>query len=256
MSEKKIAKIAPIKHIEYEVKQSSYHHVPQLPIRAMLCAPSGSGKSVLLSNMVLDIYKDCFNRVYIFSPSIEIDNVWKPVKEYLNKHCKDMDDKEPKLYYDEYDSEALEKIIEQQSKIIHHQKNVLKHKKLYQILIIVDDFADSPEFTRQSKLLHQLYIRGRHSCISTITSTQVYKAISPIIRKNVLSLILFRLRNYADLEAVSEEVSAVVGRKAFMKIYEFAVSEPYSFLYIDLASKQKTGMFHLRFEKLLIAKEK
>ena len=62
------------------------------------------------------------------------------------------------------------------------------HTNMLQILGVIDDFADSPEFTRQSKLLHQLYIRGRHQCISKITSTQVYKVISAVVRKNLTHL--------------------------------------------------------------------
>ena len=49
-----------------------------------------------------------------------------------------------------------------------------KHKDLYQILVVIDDFADDANFTRKSQLLHQLYIRGRHYMSSTITPTQVY----------------------------------------------------------------------------------
>ena len=56
------------------------------------------------------------------------------------------------------------------------------YTKIHQILIVVDDFADSPNFTRQSKLLHQLYIRGRHVMISTVTATSVY-CITPYYKK-------------------------------------------------------------------------
>ena len=55
--------------------------------------------------------------------------------------------------------------------------------KMFQILVIVDDFADDPTFTRQSKILHALYTRGRHNMISTITATQ----------NSVQSIILFVL---------------------------------------------------------------
>ena len=61
---------------------------------------------------------------------------------------------------------------------------------MFQNLVVIDDFVASPEFTRQSKLLHQLYIRGRHQCISTITSTQAYKVISPVVRENLTSICL------------------------------------------------------------------
>ena len=37
--------------------------------------------------------------------------------------------------------------------------------------------------SHKNQLLHQLYIRGEHYMISTTTATQVYKAVSPVIRK-------------------------------------------------------------------------
>ena len=102
---------------------------------------------------------------------------------------------------------------------------------MFQILVVIDDFADSPEFTRQSKLLHQLYIRGRHQCISTITSTQVYKVISPIVRKNLTHLFVFRLRNAADLEAWIEELSAVYDKKTLHQLDRLATDIPLFFVY-------------------------
>ena len=39
---------------------------------------------------------------------------------------------------------------------------------------VIGGFADGTDFTRKSQLLHQLYIRGRHYMISTITSPQAY----------------------------------------------------------------------------------
>ena len=44
---------------------------------------------------------------------------------------------------------------------------------------MIDDFADSPEFSRNSKLLHGLYTRGRHSQISTVVATQKFNALHP-----------------------------------------------------------------------------
>ena len=50
--------------------------------------------------------------------------------------------------------------------------------------------------------------------ISTITSTQVFNALSPIIRKNITQLYVYKLRNYKDLEAVLEELSALTEEDA------------------------------------------
>ena len=44
--------IKPIDLKEYSCKQSKHGHVPKVPLRMILLAPSGSGKTVLLSNLI------------------------------------------------------------------------------------------------------------------------------------------------------------------------------------------------------------
>ena len=193
-------------------------------------------------------YKGCFPLIYIWSPSIEVDNTWKPVKNEIRDHIKPND--REKHYFDSYDPAELEAVINTQKKVIDYQKEQ-KHKDLYQILIVIDDFADGTDFTRKSQLSHQLYIRGRHYMISTITSTKVYKQISPIVRKNMTHLFIYRSRNYGDSEAIVEELSAVHDKKTLFKIYHEAVDEPYSFLYVNLIQKDKRKMFMSRFSHYL-----
>ena len=48
-----------------------------------------------------------------------------------------------------------------------------KKTKMFNVLIIIDDFADCSSFSRNSKLLHALYTRGRHAFLSTITATSI-----------------------------------------------------------------------------------
>ena len=196
--------------------------------------------------MMLDIYKGCFSRIYVWSLSIEVDSTWGPVKDHIRDHIKPNDREQ--YYFDSYDPAELEQVINTQKKVTDYQKEQ-KHKYLYQILICIDDFADSPDFTRKKQLLHQLYIRGRHYMISTITPTQVFKAISPIVRKNVTHLLVYRLRNYGDLEGIIEELSAIYDKKALLQIYHEAVSEDYSFLYVNLMQKDKRKMFMRSFTK-------
>ena len=243
-----IPKIQPIKLKEFEVKQSKYKMIGSLPTRAVLCAPSGSGKTVLLTNLILDIYKNCFSRIYVFSPSVNVDYTWQPVKHYIEHDLKLKETSEDPFYFDHYNEAALENIIHTQHKIITYMKSK-GHTKLYQILIIIDDFADEPAFTRQSKLLHQLYIRGRHNMISTITSTQKFNALHPIIRCNMSELYIFRLRNNKDIEAFVDERSAIHDKKTLLEIYHSATAEAYSFLYVKLNAKTVDDMFYINFEK-------
>jgi len=76
-----------------------------------------------LSNMILDIYRDCFSRIYIFSPSINVDMTWQPVKDYIEKTMKVKHTDEEPIYFQEYEPEALENIIDTQHKIITYMKN-------------------------------------------------------------------------------------------------------------------------------------
>jgi len=240
--------IKPIAVKEYQVKQSKYSQCGKLPIRSILLGPSGSGKTVLLQNMILNLYRGCFERIYIFSPSINVDNSWQPVKEYIEDEMDAHETENEQFYYDHYDPEALESIIATQNKLIQHMKSKNK-KKLFQILIIIDDMADNPVFTRSSKLLHSLYTRGRHAFISTVTATQQYHALAPIIRINAVELFVYRLRNQKDLDAVLEGTSALIDKQTLLKIYQECVAEPHSFLYIKLSSQDINNMFYCNFSK-------
>ena len=131
-------------------------------------------------------------------------------------------------------------------------KSKKETKKIFQILIIIDDHADDPVFSRKSTLLHSLFTRGRHSGISTIVSTQKFAALHPIIRVNATELFVFRLRNYQDLNMFLEEISALIDKKSLMELYSLATDQPYSFLYVKLNEKNKNNMFMINFSKRLI----
>ena len=107
--------IVPISVKQFEVKQSKYDQVPKLPCRSLLLGASSSGKGILLQNLILDIYRDCFERVYVFSPSIFVDNTNKAITDYLDSKIQLSED-EPPLYYDHYDPDSLERIITTQKK--------------------------------------------------------------------------------------------------------------------------------------------
>ena len=238
--------IKPIQTKQYEVKQSKFEACGKLPIRSIILGPSGSGKT-----MIMNLYDKCFERVNIFSPSINVDATWTPVKDYIENKMDAHETDDDKFYFDHYDQDGLESIITTQNKIILEQKSKNK-KKLFQILIIIDDMADDNLFSRQSKLLHSLYTRGRHACISTVTSTQKFTAISPIIRVNAVELYVYRLRSGQDLDTLINEVSALIDKKTLLNIYKQCTAEPYSFLYIKLSARTISEMFYCNMTQKVV----
>ena len=156
------------------------------------------------------------------------------------------------MYYDHYDAEALETIIENQKTMVTHQKNDKDTKSLFQVLIVIDDFADDVQFSRNSKLLHSLFTRGRHSQISTAVATQQFTMLAKIIRVNASELYIFRLRNYSDVQTFLDELGGIVGdKKILLEMYNLATKEHFSFLYCKLTEKDKNDMFYIKYKQKL-----
>ena len=136
-----MSKIRLFPTLEYTCKQPKDSVVPRLPMTGVLLGPSKSGKSTALVSMILEQYRGCFERIYIASASINVDDSWKPVKKYIEETMKVPVDRE-QVYFEDWDEAALRRIINQQRKITETSKQ-LKMRSLYQILIVIDDEADS-----------------------------------------------------------------------------------------------------------------
>ena len=142
--------LTPIQLTEHTCKQGHYGDIIfKLPMGSMSVGPPGSGKTVLLTNMTPGIYKGCFSRVYIWSPSAEVDSTWEPVKDYIRDHIKPSDRENCFLIH--MTQQDLSK-VKNTTNVIDYQKR--KHKDLYQILTVIGDFADGANLKRKSQLLH------------------------------------------------------------------------------------------------------
>ncbi|CAE7598869.1 unnamed protein product, partial [Symbiodinium sp. CCMP2456] len=193
-------------------------------------------------------YRGCFERIYVFSPSINVDDGWKPVKKYIQETT---DTDREKVYFEDWDEAALRRIIAQQRKITQKSKE-LGMKRLYQILVVIDDFADSPHLHKRTgdAALDTLFVRGRHFQITTIVSTQKLRLISNAVRVNSQFFCIWRLRNQLEKDSLLEELTALLPKADLEAMYEEAVREPFSFLYIYLLNPREK-MFHIRFERAL-----
>ena len=222
--------------------------LPEMPLRGIVLGPSGGGKTVLLVSLLLHQYRGCFERIYVFSPSVDVDDNWLHVKQFSEKEL-GVDQHKEKTFYHEWQPEVIEALLERQLKLTEVSKK-RGMRQLYQICIIIDDFADRADVMHSSgNILSSLFIRGRHGWISTIISSQKLRAISTPVRVNATFFCVFRLRNAKELESLLEEMSALYDVDTLRAMYEQAVAEPYSFWFINLLKKKREDMFYIRFQK-------
>ena len=82
---------------------------------------------------------------------MNIDDGWIPVKKYIEQELGVNTEKE--AYWEDWDEAALRGIIQRQRKITETSKK-LEMKKLYQVLIILDDLADMPQLHKANGWIH------------------------------------------------------------------------------------------------------
>ena len=103
-------------HPEYSFKESPSAHLPRPPLRGLLLGPSGSGKGVLLCDLLVRIYAGCFERIYVWSPSVDLDHQWDPVKRYSERVLK-VDQSKEKTFFNTWDEGQVREIIRRHTEV-------------------------------------------------------------------------------------------------------------------------------------------
>ena len=247
--------IAPPKGMrKFEFKQSKYPHLDGMaPIRCIVTGSSGSGKGILIANLITDVFAHKWERVYVFSKTAKTDHTWEAVDKFLRKNLKIPEDEQ--LFFDDFDVDKLNEIIETQKRIIDYQKKK-NQNPLLQIGIVIDDFGGDENIMRHKKgeALKNLFLMGRHFGINVIISVQKYRLAGTVMRTQATLLLYFKARSMNDLEAFLEENSALApgGKKQLMEIYKMATAENWGFLTINQLTKDPSKIFMKNLESYLV----
>ena len=217
MTDKSAPTILPVKDPPKEKPRKVTHpNLPELPCIMVLVMPTKSGKSTILSNMLLrdDFYKGAMDNVTIMSNTIEQD----VTSRFLRKACD---------CYTGYDDNILAGIINQQKQFDDDERPFIG--------LVFDDILGSVK--RNSYLTH-LVTRSRHYGVGLLAvSVQSFKSLGPTIRNNTNAFICGNLQNMSELDKISAEMSGMFGGdENFRKIYHKATEQKYDFLYLDLQS--------------------
>jgi hypothetical protein len=196
-------------------------HKPDLPLRGIILGSGASGKTHQLREIILREYRGRFDYLYVFSASVDVDDLWEPVKKYAKKL-------DGSGFHADYDSELLQEIIEEQ------KARFDRKTKRPALLLVLDDFVDDPRY-RTNQQLNSTFVRLRHFNVSTLLATQKYRVLNPLLRLNASFLLMTRLRSRMDYKAVEEELSAVLEPEKLQAAYDLCVRDAkHGFLVINL----------------------
>lgn len=213
-------------------------HILPPPGTTIFCGRTGSGKTTIVCRLLKDenLLKDYFDEVYVFclSPCMDI--------------IEHVDQVEEDHMFTEDDPEQLSKIYERNKKMVKD----LGFERAPHTLFILDDIVQSNKYMN-SKVLRDVFFGGTHAKCSLWLLTQHYKSVPKRLRMNCHGMICCHGLNKQEIEAFSEEwQSAYLDKKQFKNLVEYALTEPYSFMFINATNPNKKEMYRRKFDEILV----
>ena len=182
------------------------HHF-DTPFRSLVVAPSGSGKSNFITNLIALFCKGkgTFDNIYIFCKSVD-----EPLYRYLLEKSKGLIE----VYEDLSKLPALNDI------------NPCK-----QTLII---FYDMVLNIKTHPIINEYYIRGRKRGCSIMFLSQSYYGTPKIIRQNINYLVVLKLGGTRDINSILRECSVDLTKNQLLNMYQDATREKFNVFIINL----------------------
>ena len=203
---------------EAENPNFDLHHF-KLPFRMCIVAPSGSGKTNFLVNLIRIFSagnKGTFQTITIITRNKD-----EPLYKWLTAKCDQIVIKEGLSFtppLDKFDKE------------VNH-------------LVVWDDLVLSKDLS----MVENYYIRARKFNVSCIFISQSYFKIPKTIRNNCSYMVLLKLSGQREVNTILSEFGLGITKEQLMKLYSYATAEKFSPLVIDME-----GGVDSRFRKGLI----
>ena len=161
----------------------------------------------------------------------------------LKKYVKDVLKVPPseKWCYSEWEPDVLFEIMEKQKERIMKLKKDEDTTLLPQICVVINDWADRQEITHAptNNPITTAYLKGRHWAQNTIICTQRYASVATSIRVNCTHLCLLKRASTQSIKLFCEEFGNLAGgADNLVEIYEYAVAEPFSFLWCNFKATE------------------
>ena len=195
-------------------------HIPDLPYRLLIVGGSGSGKTMVLLNLINN--RPDIDKIYLYAKDL-----YEAKYQYLIK-------KREKVGLDHFDDPK--DFIEYSNDMHDVYKNIedYNQRKKRKVLIIFDDMiADMINNKKLNPVVTELVIRGRKLNISTVFINQSYFKVPKDVTLNSTHFFIMKISNKRELQQIALNHSSDIDFKDLMKIYKKCTKEPYSFLVND-----------------------
>jgi hypothetical protein len=195
--------------------------------RTLIAGRAGSGKTQLALKLLKTVWKGCYSKVYIISPTFtaQFQKVWSQL-----------------------DPEGIEVFFQMNDDLIDllHQKCIENTKLGLDSLILIDDCGE--QLRQINTQAFNLFVSNSRHCRASIVHLVQKITQSPtVFRSSCDSIIAFGATSFLDREALWRELSTV-DRKTFFAMFTKATSERYSFMASTISKHGVLGFYYMDFK--------
>ena len=222
---------------------------PNYPVRCIITGPSESGKSLFLTNSILNIINE-YDKIYIYSPSLHQDiyqKIVKPFSNYIPIHIirKKLNGVDIDIVIEEI---VNNKDFEKSDTEIETYESIeeLKFPQEYDDggIIILDDLNEKE---MNDPRVQAIVKRSRHNNLSIFFISQDYYELPKrTIRANGNIYHIFKPNNILDVPNIyQDQASMNMTLNEFKYLTSTCWNEKFQLLTIDMTKDKFTGRYRL-----------
>lgn len=219
-----------IKPVAFKCDKSLGKDIP-FPLPAtnavyLLVGQAGSGKTTLLTNLIKDIYKKKFNRIWIFAPRASLLSLGET--HIFNKYIEDTQH----IKHSDITGYVFNEISPELLNICKEEAKQDKEKGWNTLVILDDQMAHLRSNVACEKQLIDICANHRHYSMSLMILSQLYLGgIPKRIRLQACAIFLWRPVK-KEIEEIGEELFSNFDKKEVEICMKELYQEPHDFIYI------------------------
>jgi hypothetical protein len=198
------------------------NHNFTIPFRAIVVAPSGSGKTSFVANLIklFSAGKGTFSNICIICRDAD-----EPIYKYLSSVSDSIQVKEG----------------------LHNLPDLAKSDKETSTLVVIDDQQNQKNQTR----VEEYYIRCRKKSVSIMYLAQNYYVCPIVIRRNCNYVVILKLSGEKEVKMILKEVGLGLSKEQLLNMYKYCTNDKFNTMIIDCESNDVAKKYRHNFTEYL-----